>query len=91
MDNKISKSQIKDAKAKIKAYQSNMLIELQKDIRMAFDDFDKGKIDAFELDDIISKYLNRSKVVLEFVYTHSRHGSNTDLPKLLAIIENEEK
>ena len=90
MDINLNNFQVKEARIKIEDYKRKKLIELQKSIREAFGKFDKGKIDAFELDHIIYQYLRKSKVILSFDHSNSLHGSNNDLSKLLTIIDEDE-
>ncbi|HUC87581.1 MAG TPA: hypothetical protein VMR95_00330 [Candidatus Binatia bacterium] len=65
------------------------MAELMTPVRVALDAFDKGKLNAFELDYIIQVYCAQSKELYNFVNTY--YGSNSKLPTLLCMIDSEER
>ncbi|HUD06791.1 MAG TPA: hypothetical protein VMR34_02790 [Candidatus Saccharimonadales bacterium] len=86
---KLNRSQAREARQKVEDYWQKKLVEAQASIRNAFKEFDRGKLDAFDVDEIIVKYLKRSKDIDSSLNIY--RWSNENMPKILKMIQEEEK
>ncbi len=87
-DEKLTKAERKEARARIDQYYQNKLFELQKYIYESFGEFYGGKMNAFELDRIIHIYHKQSQELFSFI---TSYNSNDSLRFILAIIDAEER
>ncbi|HUD07205.1 MAG TPA: hypothetical protein VMR34_04940 [Candidatus Saccharimonadales bacterium] len=88
-NSKRSKSEAKASRQEIEDYWQQKLEEAQASIRKALKEFDKGKINAFDVDHVINEYHKQSKNIYSFLNMYK--WSNDNLPKILKMIQEEEK
>jgi hypothetical protein len=87
-DKKLTKTERKEARARIDQYYQKKLAELQKYIYESFREFYAGKMNVFELDRIIHIYHKQSQELFSFI---TAYNSNDSLRFILAIIDEEER
>lgn len=87
-DKKLTKTERKEARARIDQYYQKKLAELQKYIYESFEEFCAGKMNVFELDRIIHIYHRQSQELFSFI---TAYNSNDSLRFIHAIIDAEER
>jgi hypothetical protein len=61
-----SKSERRAARDRVAAYHEAELAKLLAHVRAGFDDYEAGRVDAFELDDVIHRYQRAAKQLYRF-------------------------
>ncbi len=87
-DKKLTKTERKEARARIDLYYQKKLAELQKCIYESFGDFYSGKMNVFELDSTIHIYHKQSQELFSFM---TAYNSNNSLRFILDVIGAEER
>lgn len=73
----------------IETYHQNKLKDLQQFVFKKFKEFYQGKIDAFDLDQVIHAYHQQSRELFKFINTYYTRSASLEM--LLDLIEQEKR